>query len=106
MRLIDADALTKDTYIKEGDRTVGRRLFVTFAEIDDAPTIDAEPVRHGKNIDYTEKYHCEFKCSLCGATADIVEGGSLDGGYFNYCPNCGAKMDGEIRPGRGRRTDG
>ena len=52
---------------------------------------DAEvaTVRHGKDIWYTSKEHCEFKCSLCGR--EIPEHW---GGDFNYCPNCGAKMDG------------
>lgn len=54
------------------------------------PTIDAEPVKHGHWI-YEPKDAIEMmftlpKCSECGAE-------SSDGG--NYCPNCGAKMDGK-----------
>lgn len=60
-----------------------------------APTIEAEPVRHGRNDYMKAEGHCEFMCSICGARAYVVEGGDLDGGYFNYCPNCGAKMDEE-----------
>lgn len=48
---------------------------------------------HGKNICDSVTGHCEFKCSLCGADASSIMMGSLDGGKFNYCPNCGARMD-------------
>ena len=47
-------------------------------------TVDAEPVRHGHWI---EARYPLFTCSECGATYQ-------DTGYgYNYCPNCGAKMD-------------
>lgn len=57
-------------------------------------TIDAEPVRHARNtwIETLGYHHCEFKCSNCGVEAWIVEGGELDGGNFDYCPGCGAKI--------------
>ncbi len=46
-----------------------------------APTIEAEPIRHGKWID------CgwSIKCSECGHNMPFST--------RNYCPNCGAKMD-------------
>ena len=52
---------------------------------------DFEPVRHGR----WEKQSGLYSCSECGMTcpynvqADVIE-------YWacNYCPNCGAKMDG------------
>ena len=56
------------------------------------------PVRHGRNIYYTVIGHCEFKCSECGVELSTVYGGKnhlgMDGGYFKYCPYCGARMDG------------
>ena len=54
--------------------------------------------RLGRNICDTVKGHCEFKCSICGATIDVVEGGDLDGGYFRYCPGCGARLEEEVKP--------
>ena len=58
--------------------------------IADAPTIDAEPVRHGKWVfnpsDAFEAMFAKPKCSECGFE-------SADGG--NYCPNCGCRMDEE-----------
>jgi hypothetical protein len=91
MRLIDADALKErairlvtvkypNTYFKG----VGTR------EIDKAPTIEAEPVRHGEWIDTgIEEFgliYSGYKCSQCGFI--------LYGNQTKYCPNCGAKMDG------------
>ena len=55
--------------------------------LDDIPTADVEPVRHGwwETI-YNDRGHYGFeKCSTCGD-----EYGSLT---YRYCPNCGAKMD-------------
>ena len=46
-----------------------------------------------RNIWQSVAGHCEFKCSFCGADILTVEGGSLDGGYFNYCPNCGLELE-------------
>lgn len=46
-------------------------------------------VRHGKNVaDYPSS---AFECSLCGwSDWDLLTGD----GVYNFCPNCGAKMDG------------
>lgn len=59
----------------------------------DLPSADVAPVRHGRWID-DEEFGLELyyaKCSLCGRFMDVHE----NGGYYNYCPNCGARMDGE-----------
>ena len=60
-----------------------------FADmISDFPTVDAAPVRHGRWIEQ-EKYDfgTMYDCSICGNRI-------LDNGHsWNYCPNCGAKMD-------------
>ena len=56
---------------------------------------DAKENSKAKNVYYEEHYHTEFKCSLCGATIGCVEGGSMDGARFNYCPWCGAEMEEE-----------
>ena len=49
------------------------------------------PVRHGRWIEQ-EKYTfgVMYDCSICGERI-------LDNGHsWNYCPNCGAKMDGDM----------
>lgn len=54
----------------------------------DAPTIEAEPVRHGKWIDGRPYVNSRWRvCSECHKSAHHPSGGD------NYCPNCGAKMD-------------
>lgn len=61
------------------------------------PAADVLPVVRGRDICGTVNGHCEFKCSVCGVELSSVYGGNndfgLDGGYFNFCPNCGAKME-------------
>ena len=57
--------------------------------IDRVPAADVEPVRHGKWIKTTDP-NTAYTCSRCDnwflCDTDID---------FNYCPNCGAKMDEE-----------
>lgn len=53
------------------------------------PTADVAPVVHGRWIEQ-EKYTfgTMYDCSICSTRI-------LDNGHsWNYCPNCGAKMDG------------
>lgn len=85
-RYIDADAL------KEYFKTIRKYHVGKYSEwyladvLEQQPTIDAEPVRHGKWIDITESHI--GTCSLCGD-----RWGSVD--MMNYCPSCGARMDEE-----------
>lgn len=92
MRLIDADwvlnALT--VYGQSYDYvSVGRVTEV----IEDAPTIEAEPVRRGKWLvtPYTD-YDDTYECSECGYGWVFVEGTPKENDA-NYCPYCGAKME-------------
>ena len=61
-----------------------------------APTIDAVPVRHGV---WKTHYVGDAKtpwgsdCSVCGEWLIIDRVVIIQ--KYNYCPNCGAKMDGE-----------
>lgn len=58
------------------------------------PAADVAPVLHGRWVE-KEKYTfgIMYDCSLC-------ENRILDNGHpWNYCPNCGAKMDGERKEG-------
>jgi len=83
-RLIDANALEQDLISKGFYPAIVKRA------IEKAPTIEAEPVRHGKWIYNGSLLDREyFNCSECDAGLSIV------GGKPNYCPRCGARMDGE-----------
>ena len=60
------------------------------------PTADVAEFRHGHWITEKEaleidRYDLAFTCSVCGhCDWDCTESEG-----FNYCPNCGSKMDGE-----------
>ena len=66
--------------------------------IEQAPTVDAEPVRHGfwnvyKWSDDKENLNTEMTCSVCGIT--FFSPNDITADEFHYCPYCGAKMDEE-----------
>ena len=93
-RLIDADALIHRLL---NTKIVAANLFqyanAVTNMIGDAPTIEAEPVRHGywENANGRPKTYIR-KCSVCGKEAYFCGRGCS----YKYCPNCGAKMDGEL----------
>ena len=62
---------------------------VVISDIKGMKAADVAPVSHGRWIEQ-EKYTfgVMYDCSICGNRI-------LDNGHsWNYCPNCGAKMDG------------
>ena len=61
-----------------------------FEEIDNAPTVDAVEVVHGRWIVCGDGEYVPFMCSACGKTTSWYHAQTA-----NYCPNCGAKMDGD-----------
>lgn len=69
-------------------------LIEAYSAIDDLmeiPAADVAPVRHGRWIE-RKSFHAEggisAKCSACQKDVQYL------GNPLNYCPNCGAKMDG------------
>ena len=97
MRLIDADALEKILaekfqvhYGKSFSSGIHDFFRCVVKQIRKAPTIEAEPVKHGRWIkkDLFSMYHKMHNCSECGEP--VYDNGKP----FNYCPNCGAKMRG------------
>ena len=97
-RLIDADALKAqlqreiDIYFDENGGGIHTAMEARD-EVDNAPTVDAVPVRHGKWID--EGYYADnsnykaWHCSKCNWHML-----AYDDELFSYCPMCGARMDG------------
>lgn len=83
MRLIDADALMEFARNHVGG-------VIDCNDIARFPTIEAEPVRHGRWEAYPDDAH--MKCSACGMEYLKENMPKVVG----YCPNpnCGAKMDG------------
>lgn len=96
MRLVDADELRK----KAVPHTRGERAYlaeikkwaVLVSDLDDAPTIDAVPVVHGR-WEKSEHLYGYVGCSVCHDC--YVWGEWRDKKKWGHCPNCGAKMDGE-----------
>ena len=90
MRLIDADALKES--LKELKAEGNNRRYVQGLQdaidgffpqiIDDEPTIDAEPVKHGYWIVADDGV---TRCSICYGASDYER---------SFCGDCGAKMDG------------
>lgn len=85
-RLIDADALLMDNSWAFYDEN-GNKNDACIA-VENAPTVDAEFVRHGRWEHYNDGYGFSHKCSLCNFTIR-EQWVSL----YDYCPHCGAKMD-------------
>ena len=87
-RLIEADTL-KDDILKSAvmidDRGIQTGYEIAIELIKRQPTVDAEPIRHGKWIEYPAADGMN-QCSVCGV---------LRFGDSNYCPNCGCRMDEE-----------
>ena len=102
-RMIDADALKKafcewcgSAAILNPDEVCGRTCG-TLDFFDTQPTIEAEPVKHGRWIHTgTSNVFCgkEVECSECGSKVmlsperfeNITE-------YERYCFHCGAQMN-------------
>ena len=63
--------------------------------LENFPAVDAEPVRHGEWIlNPCNLYNdATWVCSVCGNECVIIDGTPLDN-QMNYCPKCGARMDG------------
>lgn len=116
-RLIDADALHRAMYheafetdsdMQKWDSGCWIRYKMFEKAIENAPTIEAEPVRHGRWIPVDSysafggseeawrahgnptAYHY---CSECKEQSRLDEFGNEI--LSKYCLNCGAKMDGE-----------
>ena len=101
MRLIDADLLEKEIYkwMPKDQETwmdseippIENLVVSIMMTIQEQPTVDAVPVRHGKWTNHilgstgygTTVMH---QCSECEC---------MTISRFRYCPNCGARMDEE-----------
>ena len=72
------------TIRKAKDKSEAHRMLIQL------PNVDAVPVVHGRWIDETFKawglVHHPYKCDQCGYHSEAPS---------DYCPDCGARMDGE-----------
>lgn len=99
MRLGDLDALMHRFMDKPPEYY---HTSYIVGEINIAPTVDAVPVKHGRWIEIVTEdaydiagiktWALRARCSECGFVMKFIEAHT---GQYIYCPNCGAKMDGE-----------
>ena len=101
-RLIDANALMKEhcegcakdvQKICKTDPVCASMMWVV-----EAPTVDAVEVVRGHWENLGEKTKMDLRCSVCNNRASRFVGGYEDWWDLwkpNYCPSCGAKMDGD-----------
>ena len=88
MELIDKNALNFTEFeivMCEGDFAKAFKLICE--KLDNAVIIEAEPIKHAHNLIGDTL----FECSKCGYYNDDTTRGTTR--TFNYCPNCGARMD-------------
>ena len=89
-RLIDVDFAIAEMY--RDDEKTGTDMWQT-GEVEDfldgISTVDAAPVVHGEWVVCGDGEYVPFMCSACGKTTSWYHAQTA-----NYCPNCGAKMDG------------
>ena len=104
MRLIDLDKAIDAIYrtdwyhlfngeLSEGAEDEDHALYMAtdiYKAIGEVPVVDSEPVRHGKWKHWARM----IICSECGTALydDVIK---CFRGVPRYCPECGAKMDGE-----------
>lgn len=107
--LISRSWLLRDPYFREDRYPVSHHLRMAIME---QPAVDLEkvfkslpyvkealetakqtvaPVRHGRWISCSDKHAFSEECSVCGEGV-LWGDGRLH--QCNYCPHCGAKMDG------------
>lgn len=108
-RLIDANELRSKAYSamleiantplpNEYSSKLALKMGEMFQKlIDDAPTVEAEPVRRGwwEDTHEYDPFTGIYKCSECGFFTTMTTGSIVDGKKDNYRPNCGAKMRGD-----------
>lgn len=108
MRLIDADELFRELEnIEDVFHRMGIREFDSYNEgridgiinaenvVKSAPTIEAEPIRHGHWVDAEiQTFNISEPIEVC-SECDTFFLLKHTGGGYKYCPECGAKMDEE-----------
>lgn len=86
-RIYEGDRIPIPFYKEHCGKMFTELLRWVCEEVDDALPADVVEIRHGhwETIDKGHFFY-DWKCSNCGAS------GRAD---YLFCPNCGAKMDGE-----------
>lgn len=73
----------------------GSDIRTIINRVRNATSADVAPVVHGRWIGTHDGWFCSYSCSVCNAEALTKEETMHDQVCTPYCPNCGAKMDGD-----------
>ena len=91
MRLIDAEPMPRGKLWESLNNQEKLNVLLFLLEM---PRVDAEVVRHGRWITASDpksgRCRPRIRCSEC----NLIQYGTVSK-HSNYCPNCGAKMDGD-----------
>ena len=69
---------------------------MVYFELMKVATADVAPVRHGRWESFEDVFlETCYECSECGLAFYLADGGTPKENKYHYCPNCGARMDGE-----------
>lgn len=91
---IDAAIAAADDW--DGGSNINRSAHIIVG-INNIPAVDAVPVAHGKWIEkrYTQPIGDDRHVNVVSYFCSACNGEHYYGGA-KYCPNCGAKMDGDV----------
>ena len=85
--------INKQAFLDHMKRT--DRYFSVKFDIENFPNADVAPVRHGRWEEASDGDG--IVCPFCRTDFCTI---IYDTEYFNYCPNCGAKMDEPVEEGK------
>lgn len=95
-RYIDVDKLSEMIEARAETLVKGKEAFYYIANwLNKLPPADVVEIRQGKWKIEEYKNHLNVVCSNCNKEFYVYKQGQYRIDRSNYCPNCGAKMEGE-----------
>ena len=86
-----AEYIELETLLERAEYDNNYRLVIPAEAIKAVPAADVAPVVHGRWIADGDGYHWTYNCSICA-----WKDGYPFNERHNFCPNCGARMDGGV----------
>lgn len=87
-----AEYIELETLLERAEYDNNYRLVIPAEAIKAVPAADVAPVVHGRWIADGDGYHWTYNCSICA-----WKDGYPFNERHNFCPNCGARMDGGVK---------